>query len=199
MEQIIISLVATVVGGLVILLIEYKYFKSNESSSTTNLPISKPSGKDQIKPQQIKYKTPREYLEATESIPEIFEENQKPPISDAYQRLALVLVSLASAYAASFLLRIWADDYAHTSQSLLAIFADMIASEDFIFLIVLLVMVISGALIAYLVDENVDTISASLLPRYFLTIIVSFVGAYLGCIIVPVLILIFIPKDSGRG
>jgi hypothetical protein len=75
----------------------------------------------------------------------------------------------------------------------------MIASEDFIFLIVLLVMVISGALIAYLVDENVDTISASLLPRYFLTIIVSFVGAYLGCIIVPVLILIFIPKDSGRG
>ena len=190
MEQIIIPLLATIVGGFVILIIEYKYFKSDESTHN-NIQSKDTSGKP-----PIKYKTPKEYFDDQKTHPEVVEEDQKPPISVAYQRLALILVSLVSAYASSFLFRLWADDYVHTSQSFLSLILEIVVDEDFIFLIVLLVMIFTGAVIAYLVDITFDTESSSLLPRYLLTTLVSFISAFAGCIIFPILIIVWVAKNS---
>jgi len=106
--------------------------------------------------------------------------------------LSLLFTSSIGSVGAALILRILCETYAATKPDVfLSLFiAEPIAQSDFVFLILLVLMIFSGVVPALLVDRSLDPDRVAPWNRLMLGCLIGFIGASLGAVIVPLVLLV---------
>lgn len=221
----IIPIIVTVMG-LVIEYWIFQPLKKNQENSREKSQGNLPQPKDDTPkktitniPQQLQQKPsnpsyplivgrPKNYLYPNtfyESEPEIIEthsiepEKPKPPVTAIFYSLAILFISSTSALSAAILFRIISDWYqSYKPTSLLSILANLIAESDFVFVIMLIIMIPIATAAAFFVDNAYDKESTKTATRFSIVAVIGFLSAITGCVAVPILIIgivLYLSKD----
>jgi hypothetical protein len=115
-------------------------------------------------------------------------------VAEVYYYVLLFLISASAAFSSAVILRLASEEYYYYADplSILCTLAELIATSDFIFLVVCVIMVLTGAGLWLLIDGASELKHAALWKRFPLSVIVGFFGAWLGLMAVPILLLVLI-------
>jgi hypothetical protein len=195
----VIPLVVTIVGAIIGLVVEYWIIQPMRGSK---------------KPPASSHKVSRATSQGRNTMPEIGsyispgvapgkQAEGRLFVVDVYYYVLLFLISASAAFASTVILRLVSEEYYYyyaNPISILGSVAELIANSDFIFLIICVIMILSGVVLWFLVDSGSELKHAALWKRFPLSVIIGFLGAWLGLVVVPIvlfaLLIIFGDKDG---
>jgi len=165
MYEIWVTLLAPIITGLILLLVEYWVIhpiKHSENSNTSNN-------------QSTQSNLPTKKLESGEKT--------SPEFINFYHKLAVGLLGVLSGIAVSILLRLQAANYAvlHPDQMLSSI-ASLIATSDFCFFILIFFSAVGGGVTSVAVDFAASDSAIVFWLRLVTAIIFGFIGGALSLI-----------------
>jgi len=121
----------------------------------------------------------------------------KLSIADVWYYILLFIISAAAALSSALILRLVSEEYYYgNATSILGSIAELIAYSDFVFVIVCLIMVLSGVVLWFLIDTSLDLRNAAPWQRFLLSGIIGFIGAWLGLVMVLIALLYFVLKGD---
>ena len=119
---------------------------------------------------------------------------------EAYYYVLLFLVSASAAFTSTVILRLVSEEYYYANPiSILGSIAELIANSDFVFLTICVIMVLSGMVLWFLVDNGSDLKYAALWKRFPLSLIIGFLGAWLGLVVIPIILVALLIMFDDKG
>lgn len=120
----------------------------------------------------------------------VAEDNSDSIIAMRFRTIAVLLIGGTAGLTIALLIKYLSSAYFYPSRAdLLNLIANPLAHSDFIFLVTAVIAVLAGSASALVIDGSEISQSRSHWGRYILALVVGLLGATLGCIVVPVILI----------
>lgn len=118
------------------------------------------------------------------------EDNSDSIIAKRFRTIAVLLIGGTAGLTIAILIKYLSSAYFYPSRAdLMNFIANPLAHSDFIFLVTAIIAVLAGSASALVIDSSEISESRSHWGRYILALVVGLLGAALGCIVIPIILI----------